>query len=81
MSTSGKLILVSQPGAKTKFLLDAAAAKITVDGKPAEYKNLNDYSLIHVDFEQKTFKKDGIDVDGTAKEIRILTPENVPSRK
>lgn len=80
VSTSSKLILISQPGTKSKFLLDASAAKLTVDGKPAEFKNLSDYSVIHVDFEQKKFKKDGVDIDGTVTEIRILTPENVPAR-
>jgi hypothetical protein len=81
VSTSGKLVLVSQPGTKTKFLLDASAAKITVDGKPAEFKNLSDYSVIHLQFDQKKSKKDGVDLDGTVTEIRILTPENVPARK
>ncbi len=81
VSTSGKLILISQPGTKTKLLLDAAAAKITVDGKPAEFKNLSDYSVIHVKFDQRKFEKDGVDADGTVTEIRILTPENVPARK
>ncbi|NWG13131.1 MAG: hypothetical protein HXY20_06315 [Acidobacteria bacterium] len=81
VSTSAKLVLVSQPGTKTKLLLDASAAKITVDGKPAEFKNLSDYSTIHVRLTQKKFNKEGVAIDGTATEIRILTPENVPAEK
>ena len=80
VSTSGKFILISQAGTKTKFLLDASAAKITVDGKPAEFKNLSDYSTVHVKFVQKKSEKEGIIVDGTATEISILTPENIPGK-
>jgi len=71
-----KVILISQsPEKKVKYLLDASAAKITVDGKAAEFKQLNYYSVVNVKFELKKLSKDGISLDGVVSEIRILTPE------
>lgn len=70
-----KWILISQSPGKPKYLLDASTAKITVDGKPAEFKELSLYSVINVKFEFKKSSKDGVNVDGVASEIRILTPE------
>ncbi len=71
-----KVILISQsPEKKVKYLLDASTAKITVDGKAAEFKQLNFYSVVNVTFELKKLSKDGISLDGVASEIRILTPE------
>jgi len=71
-----KLILVSEIPSKTKYMLDVATAKITVDGKPAEFKDLRRYALIHVTFTQKKAQKEGVEIDGVASEIKILTPEN-----
>jgi len=71
-----KLILVSQIPNKTKYVLDASAAKITVDGKPAELKNLALYVRAHIKFALKKGSKDGIDVDGVATEIKILLEDN-----
>jgi hypothetical protein len=76
VSGTGKLILVSSIPQKTKYVLDATTAKITVDGKPAEFTALNAYSVINVRFDLKKSSKAGIDIDGVASEIRILTPEN-----
>jgi hypothetical protein len=76
LSNSGKLILISQIPNKTKYVLDATTAKITLDGKPAEFTTLNNYSIIHVDYDAKKGQKNGINIDGIAKEIRISTPEN-----
>jgi len=70
-----KWILISQTPGKPKYILDASTAKITVDGKPAEFKDLSRYSIINVKFEFKKSSKDGINIDGVASEIRILTPE------
>ncbi len=73
-----KMILISQSiQGKPKYLLDASTAKITVDGKPAEFKELNRYSVVNVKFEFKKLSKDGVELDGVASEIRILTPEQV----
>jgi len=72
---TSKMIVISQSPGKPRYILDAGTAKITVDGKPAEFKELFNYSIINVKFELKKASKDGIDVDGTATEIRILTPE------
>ncbi len=70
-----KWILISQDPKKPKYLLDASTAKITVDGKPAEFKELVHYSVVNVKFELKKSTKDGTTVDGVVSEIRILTPE------
>jgi hypothetical protein len=75
-----KVILISQSLGKPKYLLDASTAKLTVDGKPAEFKELNRYSIVNVKWELKKFTKEGADLDGIASEIRILTPEQ-PAKK
>lgn len=70
-----KMILISIPEKKVKYLLDAATAKITVDGKAAEFKELIHYSVVNVKFELKKLSKNGVQLEGVASEIRILTPE------
>jgi len=80
LANANKLILISQSPDKPRFLLDATTAKITVDGKPAEFKELSRYSVVNVKFELKKSRKDGIPIDGTAMEIRILTPEQPKKR-
>lgn len=74
LSDSGKIILVSKMPTKTKYMLDAATAKITVNGKPAEFLDLEQYSIIQVKFELRKAKKEGIDIDGIATEISITPP-------
>ncbi len=76
VSGTGKLILVSAIPSKTKYMLDASTAKITVDGKPAEFSALQSYSVVNVKYDAKKGVKSGIDIDGVATEIRVLTPEN-----
>ncbi len=73
LSESEKLILVSKPPGKAKYLLDASAAKITVDGKPAEYKALKAFSMIQLKMEIRKLQKTGIKLDGVAVEINITT--------
>jgi len=75
VADTGKLILVSQIPNKTKYVLDATSAKITVNGKPAEFRDLRSYVVIQVKFELRKFGKEGIEVDGTATEIRVTVPE------
>ena len=76
VSTSAKLILISQIPNKTKFVLDAATAKVTIDGKPAEFQMLQSYTIVRVKFEQRKGSKEGIETDGVASEISISTPDN-----
>jgi len=71
LSESEKLILVSQVSTKTRYLLDASSAKITIDGKPAEYKALKAYSTIQLKMETRKQKRLGIDLDGVAIEISV----------
>jgi hypothetical protein len=73
ITETSKLILISHPNTKTKYILDASAAKITLDGKPAEFSVLRQYSTAQVIFETKKSAKDGIDIDGTASEIRLTS--------
>ena len=75
ISDSEKLILVSQIPGKTKYLLDASSSKITVDGKPAEFKELKAFSVVQVKVQLGKTSKKGINIDGKALEIRISNPE------
>ncbi len=75
ISSTEKLILVSQIPGKTKYLLDASTAKITVDDKPAEFKELKSFSIIQLKLELRKGSKNGIDLDGSAIEIRISNPD------
>jgi len=75
VSDSEKLILVSEIPGKTKFLLDAASAKITVNGKPAEFKELKAFSIIQIKKELKKSSRNGVAIDGAATEIKISTEE------
>ena len=75
ISESEKLILVSAIPEKTKYLLDAAAAKITIAGKPAEFEKLTSFSLIQVKWKKDNEKRNGIRLDGIALEIEIDPPE------
>jgi hypothetical protein len=78
LSESEKLILVSQIPNKTKYLLDASSAKITVNGKPAEFSELTAFSVIQVKMDLRKHKssKNGITINGTAMEIKISDSEN-----
>ena len=76
VSESEKLVLVSQIPSKNKLLLDAATAKITVNGKPIEFKDLKTYSTIHLKMQIKKSIRNGISLDGLVKEIQITFPEN-----
>jgi hypothetical protein len=75
ISVSEKLVLVSQIPGKAKYILDASAAKITIDEKAAEIGELKAFSIIQVKLELKKSSKNGIDIDGTATEIRVVPPE------
>ena len=59
-----------------KYVLDASAAKITVNGKPAEFKDLKYYAAAQVKFQLHKDTKEGIPIDGKATEIKIIiSPE------
>jgi hypothetical protein len=77
ISNSEKLILVSQIPGKQKFLLDASSAKITVNGKPAEFKELDAFSVIQVKIDLIKKSKNGIVLDGLAKEIKVMSSDKV----
>lgn len=77
ISLSEKLIVVSHMPSKTKYILDVASAKITINGKPAEFRELKAFSVIQVKVELKEDNRKGIDIDGKAIEINIS--EGVPS--
>jgi hypothetical protein len=77
VSESEKLILVSRIPDQTKFLLDASSAKITLNGKPAEYKELTQFSIIQVKMKIGKGKKNSVELDGSAVEINISNPATV----
>ena len=76
ISESEKLILVSQIPSKKKYLLDTTAAKITENGKPAEFNELRKFSIVQVIMELHKSTRNGVQIDGSAREIRILDPES-----
>jgi len=79
VSKSEKLIVVSKIPAKTRYILDVAAAKITIDDKASELEELKSYSLIQIKLDPQKIKRKGIDIDGKAIEIRVSsieTPNN-----
>ncbi len=78
ISTSERLILVSSVPEKNKYLLDASSARITMDGKPVEFENLEQFSSIQVELELKKEKRNGVELDGFATEIRIAPPPAAP---
>ena len=80
VSESEKLILVSTIPNKTKYLLDVAAAKITINGKPAEFEKLTSFSLIHVKWDETKEKRNGVRLDGVAIEIEIDPPKKPEPR-
>ena len=71
VSTSEKLIVVSHIPTKTKYILDVAAAKITINGKPAEFRELKAFSVVQIKVELKKDDRKGIEIDGKAIEINI----------
>jgi hypothetical protein len=80
VSESEKLILISTIPNKTKYLLDAAAAKITINGKPAEFDKLTSFSIIQVRWNKSKDKRNGIRLDGIAVEIEIDPPKDPQSK-
>ena len=71
ISISEKLIVVSHIPSKTKYILDVASTKITVNGKPAEFRELKAFSIIQLKLELKKDDRKGIDIDGKAIEINV----------
>lgn len=71
ISLSEKLIVVSHIPSKTKYILDVASSKITVNGKPAEFRELKAFSIIQLKLELKKDDRKGIDIDGKAIEISV----------
>jgi hypothetical protein len=75
ISSTEKLVLVSQIPSKTRYILDVASTKVTVNGKPAEFKELKVFSVIQVKLQLAKSTKDGIAIDGSAIEISVTSPD------
>jgi hypothetical protein len=75
VSESEKLILVSRTPDKTKYILDVASAKITVDGKPAELEELKSFSVIQVKWNKSNDSRNGVRLEGVAIEIEVESPK------
>lgn len=76
ISESEKLILVSRTSDKSKFLLDVAAAKISVDGKAAEIGELKSFTLITLNWKEGKDKRNGVTIDGSVSEIEVTSPSS-----
>jgi hypothetical protein len=74
VSESEKLILVSTIPDKKRYLLDVAAAKITIAGEPAEFERLISFSLIQVKWDETDERRNGVRLDGIAIDIEIDPP-------
>lgn len=71
ISVSEKLILVSHVPSKKKYILDTASAKITIHGKASELGDLKAFSVVQLKMELRKIKRNEIDIDGVATEIRV----------
>lgn len=67
-------VAAGKDASTVKYVLDASAAKITVNGKPAEFKDLKYYAAAQVKFQLHKDSKEGIPIDGKATEIKIIIP-------
>ena len=67
--------MVSHIPSKTRYILDVASTKITVNGKPAEFRELKAFSIIQLKLELKKDDRKGIDIDGKAIEINVSDDE------
>lgn len=77
VTETSKMILVSHLTEKTKYLLDAEAAKITLNGKPAEFKTLREFALVRIKFELKKTSKGAVDLDGVVSEIALISADSL----
>ena len=74
VSETEKLVLVSRIPDQKKFLLDAADVKITINDKPAEFKDLILFTIVQVQMDTKKTKRKNINLDGRVSEIAITDP-------
>ena len=80
ISQSERLILVSRIPDQRRFLLDAADVKVTINDEPAEFKDLTAFTVVQVDMELRRVRRQGVNLDGFAREIAIFYPAEI-SRK
>ena len=74
VSETEKLVLVSRIPDQKKFLLDAADVKITINDKPAEFKDLILFTIVQVQMDTGRKKRKGVNLDGNARVINISDP-------
>ena len=74
VSETEKLVLVSRIPDQKKFLLDVDDVKITINGKPAEFKDLTLFTIVQVQMDLRKTKRKNIDLDGRASEIAVSNP-------
>jgi len=71
ISEMEKMVLVSRIPDQKKFLLDAEEVKVTINDKPAEFKDLVSFTIVQVQMKLKKKKTKGISIDGNAIEIAV----------
>ena len=74
VSETEKLVLVSRIPDQKKFLLDAVDVKVTINEKPAEFKDLILFTIVQVQMELRKAKRKNIDLDGRVSEIATSSP-------
>ena len=74
VSETETLVLVSRIPDQKKFLLDAAAVKITINDKPAEFKDLALFTIVQVQMDLRRIRKKGVNLDGRVLEIAVSDP-------
>jgi len=74
VSETEKIVLVSRISDQKKFLLDAADVIITINDKPAEFKDLILFTIAQVQMDLRRIRRKGVNLDGRASEIAISNP-------
>ena len=74
VSETERLVLVSRIPDQKKLLLDATDVKITINDKPAEFKDLILFTIVQVQMDTKKTKRKNINLDGRVSEIAINDP-------
>lgn len=70
-----KMIVISTRPGNERLLLDGASARITIFGKPGEWKELSRYSLIRVRYGRTPVKRLNQQLDGNVHEICVEYPK------
>ena len=74
ISETERLILVSRIPDQKKYILDAVDVKVTINGNPAEFRELALFTIVQVQMDMVKKKRKGINIDGRVREIAVSGP-------